>query len=66
MGKTSRKAKTPPGEFKVTIPKNPLINNQTVTSMRNQTTTLAYPKLSIYSSTFALIPNSNTQFYLIL
>ena len=57
MDKTSRKAKTPPGEFKVTTPKNPLINNQTVTSMRNQTTTLAYPKISIYSSTFAPIPN---------
>ena len=28
MEKTSCKAKTPPGEFKVTISNNPLINNQ--------------------------------------
>ena len=33
MGKNSHKAKTPPGEFKVTTPKNLLINNQTVTSI---------------------------------
>ena len=32
MGKTSRKAKTPLSEFKVTTPKNPLINNQAITS----------------------------------
>ena len=31
MGKTS-KAKTPPGEFKVTIPKNLLLSQQAVTS----------------------------------
>ena len=31
MGKTP-KAKTPPSDFKVTIPKNPLINNQTIIS----------------------------------
>ena len=37
MGKTSHKAKTPPGEFKVTTPKNPLINNQAVTSIKNLT-----------------------------
>ena len=43
MGKTSHKAKTPPDEFKVTTLKNPLINNQVVTSMRNLTTTLSYP-----------------------
>ena len=49
--------KTPPVEFKVTTPKNPLINNQAVTSMRNLTTTLAYPKIPTYSWTFALIPN---------
>ena len=36
MGKTT-KAKTPPGDFKVTIPKNPLINNQAITSKRNLT-----------------------------
>ena len=57
MGKTSRKAKTLPGEFKVTTPKNPLINNQTVTSMWIQTTTLTYPEIPIYSWTFTPIPN---------
>ena len=31
MGKTF-KAKTPPGDFKVTIPKNPLLSQQAVTS----------------------------------
>ena len=43
MGKTSRKAKTPPGDFKVTASKNPLINNQADTSIRNLTN---YPGLS--------------------
>ena len=57
MGKTFRKAKTSPGEFKVTISKNPLINNQAVTSMRNLTTTLVYSKIPTYSWTFAPIPN---------
>ena len=57
MGKTSHKAKTPLSKFKVTTLKNPLINNQTVTSMRNLTTTLAYPKIPTYSWTFASIPN---------
>ena len=33
MGKTSRKI--PPGEFKVTTPKNPLINNQAIISIKN-------------------------------
>ena len=42
MGKTSSKAKTL--EFQAIAPKNPLINNQAVTSMKNLTTTLAYPK----------------------
>ena len=37
MGKTSHKAKTPPDDFKVTTPKNPLINNQAVTSIKNLT-----------------------------
>ena len=37
MGKTSHKAKTPPGEFKVTTLKNLLINNQEVTSIKNLT-----------------------------
>ena len=36
MGKTT-KAKTPPGDFKVTTPKNPLISNQTIKSKRNLT-----------------------------
>ena len=31
MGKTS-KAKTPPGEFKVPTPENPLLSKQAVTS----------------------------------
>jgi len=49
MGKTSRKAKIPPDEFKVTTLKNLLINNQVVTSMRNITTTLAYPNILTYN-----------------
>ena len=49
MGKTSNKEKTPLSEFKVSTSKNPLINNQAVTSMRNLTTTLAYPKIPTYS-----------------
>ena len=36
MGKTSKK-KIPPDDFKVTTSKNPLINNQAVTSIRNLT-----------------------------
>ena len=39
--------KNPISEFKVTTPKNLLINNQAVTSMRNLTTALAYPKILI-------------------
>ena len=57
MGKTSHKAKIPPGYFKVTTSKNSLINNQAITSIRNLTTTLAYPKISTYNWTFASIPN---------
>ena len=57
MGKTFCKMKTPLGEVKVTTPKNLPINNQAVTSTRNLTTTLAYPKIPIYSWTFAPIPN---------
>ena len=49
MGKTSRKAKTPPSDFKITTPKNPQINNQAVISIRNITTTLAYSKIPTYS-----------------
>ena len=36
MGKTT-KAKTPPSDFKVTTPKNSLINNQAITSKKNLT-----------------------------
>ena len=57
MDKTSRKAKTLSSEFKVTTPRNLIINNQEVTSMRNLITTLAYPKIPTYSWTFASIPN---------
>jgi len=49
MRKTFHKAKTSLGEFKVTTPKNLLINNQVVTSMGNLITTLAYPKIPTYS-----------------
>jgi len=49
MEKTFRKAKTPLGEFKIITFKNPLINNQAVTSIENLTTTLAYPKIPTYS-----------------
>ena len=44
-GKNLSQGKTPPCEFKGTTPKNPLINNQTVTSMKNLITMLAYPKI---------------------
>ena len=36
IGKTT-KAKIPPGDFQVTTPKNPLINNQAITSKKNLT-----------------------------
>ena len=42
MEKTFRKAKTPSGEFKITIFRNPLINNQAITSIRNLTTISKY------------------------
>ena len=57
MGKISRKEKTLPSEFKVIASKNPLINNQAVTSMRNLITTLAYPNIPTYNWTFVSIPN---------
>ena len=56
MGKTSHKVKPLPGDFQVTTPKNPLINNQMV-SIRNLTTTLAYRVISNYNWTFIWIPN---------
>ena len=49
IGKISRKKKTPRGDFKVSIPKNPLINYQVVTSIRNLTTTLAYLEIPTYN-----------------
>ena len=55
--KTSYKEKILSGDFKITTPKNSLINNQTVTSVRNLSTTLAYPKIPTYSWTFTPIPN---------
>ena len=57
MEKTFRKTKILPSEFKVTTPKNPLINNQAVTSMRNLTTTLTYPNIPTYNWTFVPILN---------
>ena len=57
MGKTFCKAKIPLSEFKVTTPKNPLINNQAVKSTRNLTTTLAYLEIPTYSLTLTTIPN---------
>ena len=57
MGKTSHKEKTLLSDFKVTTPKNPLINNQAVTSIRNLTN---YPGLSRNTNlqlNFAPIPN---------
>ena len=41
MEKISCKAEISPGEFKVTNPKNPLINKQAVMDMSNLTTTLS-------------------------
>ena len=38
-GENISQGKTPLGEFKVTTPKNPLINNQVVTRIRDLTTT---------------------------
>ena len=40
--------KTPPGEFKVTTPKNPLLSKQAFTSKRNPSTNL---QLNPYSNT---------------
>ena len=44
MGKTSRERFFPPGEFKVTTPRNLLINNQAITNMRNLTIPWSFPK----------------------
>ena len=55
MGK-SRKEKTPLGHFKVTTPKNPLIKNQMVTSIKILTNYLGLSRntnlqLNLYSNT---------------
>ena len=62
IGKTSRKAKTPPDDFKVITPKNLLINNQVVTNIRNPTN---YPSL-FRNSNLQLNFRSNIQLDLIL
>ena len=38
MNGENYRGKTPPGEFKITTPKNPLLLKQTVTSKRNFST----------------------------
>ena len=58
MGKTSCKAKTPSSEFKITTPRNPLINNQAITKYLGLSqNTLDYPKIPTYDWTFAPILN---------
>ena len=56
-GKSLARQKSPQSYFKVTIPKNPLINNQVVTSIRNLITILAYPEILTYSWTLVPIHN---------
>ena len=50
MGKTNM-AKTPPNDFKVTIPKNPLLSKQAITSKG----------ISVFSTSLELNPDPNTQ-----
>ena len=38
MNGKNHRGKTPPGEFKVVTPKNPLLSKQAVTSKRNHST----------------------------
>ena len=38
MNGGNHRGKTPPGEFKVTTPENPLLSKQVVTSKRNPST----------------------------
>ena len=38
MNGENHRSKTPPGEFKVTTPENPLLSKQAVTSKRNLST----------------------------
>ena len=61
MGKTN-KTKTLPGDFKVTTPKNPLINNQAITSKRILPITLGLSQIT----NIQLNLHSNTQLDLIL
>ena len=49
MEKTSHNSKTPSSEFKITTPRNPLINNQAVTSIKNLTTILVYLEIPTYN-----------------
>ena len=61
-GENLSQDKNPNGDFKVTTPKNPLVNNQAVTSIKNLTN---YP--SLYQITnLQLDLCSNTQLDLIL
>ena len=62
MEKTFHKAKTLLGDFKVTSPKSPLINNHVVTSIRNLTN---YHGLS-QNTNLQLNLRSNTQLDLVL
>ena len=64
MEKTFRKAKTPPGEFKVATPKNPLINNQAVTTYKYEES-YYYPSL-FQNTNLQLNLRSNTQLDLTL
>ena len=50
MGKTNM-AKTPPNDFKVTIPKNPLLSKQAITSKA----------ILVFSTNLELNPDPNTQ-----
>ena len=62
IGKTSHKAKTPQGEFKVTTSKNPLINNQ---SSYKYDESYHYPGLS-QNTNLQLNFRFNTQLNLIM
>ena len=61
-GENLSQDKNPNGDFKVTTPKNPLVNNQAVTSIKNLTN---YPSLS-QNTKLQLNFHSNTQLDLIL
>ena len=57
-GKNPSQGKNPLlGDFQITTLKNPVIKNQAVTSIRNLTITLDYPKIPTNSWTFTPIPN---------